>query len=259
VVFGTLIPGLTLYDLQDDFDWRPLAVALGGADDALVRLDERLHRHPLAESWAARLAFHEACASVWADGGQVHLEDLVLADALMSILPSNPALACAAAVLRVRRLAHGAGACAFSEDGLRTLRELSGRPGQAGKELAGISGEGWDEEERFSRWWCVLVRVAEFPPVLAAAIAYDAWLALTPFHHDLWLGRQLVAAELQRSNKGVASSSVDKRRTVASRNPPHTPGIAGLSFIGRIMDQLRGIEAGAVFGMKELDRQISAR
>lgn len=59
----------------------------------------------------------------------------------------------------------------------------------------------WDEEERLQTWRGVIAQTAQWPPVLAAAIAYDAWEVLEPLQRNPWLGRLLVAAILGARGK----------------------------------------------------------
>ena len=53
-----------------------LLAAVGAAEDALARLDERLRASPLRQGWIARAHFHDACASLYLAGELVHLEDV---------------------------------------------------------------------------------------------------------------------------------------------------------------------------------------
>ncbi len=60
---------------------RPISVAAV----ALARLDERIARSAVGEGFLERSHFLDAHASLWVDGELVHLEDLVLHDALRDI------------------------------------------------------------------------------------------------------------------------------------------------------------------------------
>ncbi|GAA2879635.1 hypothetical protein GGQ99_004008 [Aminobacter niigataensis] len=53
------------------------------ATEALVRLDERIARSPVAKGFVERSHFADAASSLWLDGELVHVEDLVLHDAHM--------------------------------------------------------------------------------------------------------------------------------------------------------------------------------
>jgi hypothetical protein len=91
------------YAVPTQLPWSAFAGPLERAEDALARLDERLRHHPLAEGWAERAHFADACAALWLEGELVHLEDLVLHDAEMDLRAPTHELTRAHAVLRTRR------------------------------------------------------------------------------------------------------------------------------------------------------------
>lgn len=92
----------------------------------LTRLDERIARSPVGQGWVARNHFTDACASLWIDGELVHLEDLVLHDAMKDTRTPTHELTIARDVLRTRRRISGQPAdWALSTDGIRTLRQTS--------------------------------------------------------------------------------------------------------------------------------------
>ncbi|MBA4799660.1 MAG: DUF1612 and helix-turn-helix domain-containing protein [Rhizobiales bacterium] len=90
---------------------------------ALARLDERIARSPVGEGFLERAHFLDAHASLWVDGELVHLEDLVLHDALRDIRAPTHELTIARDILKTRRriAAHPA-AWALSGSGLASLR-----------------------------------------------------------------------------------------------------------------------------------------
>ncbi len=93
---------------------------------ALTRLDERIARSPVGAGFLERQNFSDACASLWIDGELVHLEDLVLHDALRDTRTPTHELTIAHDVLRTRRrIAAQSPDWALSPDGLRTLRKTS--------------------------------------------------------------------------------------------------------------------------------------
>ena len=105
---------------------------------ALARLDERIARSPVGEGFVERSHFLDAHASLWVDGELVHLEDLVLHDALRDIRAPTHELTIARDILKTRRrIAAHPPAWALSAPGLASLR---GRP-WAGASLGG-DGEG---------------------------------------------------------------------------------------------------------------------
>lgn len=93
---------------------------------ALTRLDERIGRSPVGAGFLERQNFADACASLWIDGELVHLEDLVLHDALRDTRTPTHELTIARDVLRTRRRISGQSAgWALSPEGIRTLRQTS--------------------------------------------------------------------------------------------------------------------------------------
>lgn len=70
---------------------------------ALARLDERIARSPVGEGFLERSHFLDAHASLWVDGELVHLEDLVLHDALRDIRAPTHELTIARDILKTRR------------------------------------------------------------------------------------------------------------------------------------------------------------
>ena len=93
---------------------------------ALTRLDERIARSPVGAGWIERMHFADACASLWIDGELVHLEDLVLHDALRDTRTPTHELTIARDVLRTRRrIAAQSPDWALSAEGIRVLRQTS--------------------------------------------------------------------------------------------------------------------------------------
>jgi hypothetical protein len=89
----------------------------------LARLDERIARSPIGEGFLERSHFLEAHASLWVDGELVHLEDLVLHDALRDIRAPTHELTIARDILKTRRrIAAHPPAWALSAQGLASLR-----------------------------------------------------------------------------------------------------------------------------------------
>jgi len=90
---------------------------------ALARLDERIARSPVGEGLLERSHFLDAHASLWVDGELVHLEDLVLHDALRDIRAPTHELTIARDILKTRRrIAAHPPAWARSAQGLASLR-----------------------------------------------------------------------------------------------------------------------------------------
>ncbi|MER9216174.1 RHE_PE00001 family protein [Mesorhizobium sp. M0663] len=113
----------------------------------------------------------------------------------------------------------------------------------------------WDEEERLSDWRAVLNRATGQPPVLSAALLWDAWETKEPLQHLPWLGHLLVGAMLRQVGKttahliclntGLRAISRDRRRA--------------RDRTARLIGFLDGVTEAAVSGLKEHDRLILAR
>ncbi|MFD1198714.1 RHE_PE00001 family protein [Brucella gallinifaecis] len=89
---------------------------------ALTRLDERLAQSPIREGILERMHLNDAVASMWLEGELVHLEDLVLHDALMNTHMPSHALTIAHSMLRLRRqIAGHAAEWALSSAGMQHL------------------------------------------------------------------------------------------------------------------------------------------
>jgi hypothetical protein len=109
---------------------------------ALTRLDERIARSPVGAGFLERSQFADACASLWIDGELVHLEDLVLHDALRDTRTPTHELTIARDVLRTRRRISGQLAgWALSAEGIRTLRQTSDSSA-VGSEAVALTGVG---------------------------------------------------------------------------------------------------------------------
>lgn len=114
-----------MQDMAYDLDTLPLEellVPVADATAALARLDERLARSPIREGMIQRLHMHDAVASMWLEGELIHLEDLVLHDALMDSRTPSHALTVGHAVVRLRRQIMGrAPGWALSPAGIQQL------------------------------------------------------------------------------------------------------------------------------------------
>ena len=107
---------------------------------ALARLDERIARSPVGEGFLERAHFLEAHASLWVDGELVHLEDLVLHDALRDIRAPTHELTIARDILKTRRrIAAHPPAWALSAQGLASLRGRAWPAASLGGDGEGVS------------------------------------------------------------------------------------------------------------------------
>ncbi|MBQ0707620.1 MULTISPECIES: RHE_PE00001 family protein [unclassified Ochrobactrum] len=129
----------------DDLPFEEFFVPVSNATAALVRLDERLSRSPIREGMIERMHMHDAVASMWLEGELVHLEDLVLHDALMDSRMPSHALTVAHAVLRMRRLIAGKSAdWALGPAGIHQLLGRSIEVASSEIEPRGTSDEEFD-------------------------------------------------------------------------------------------------------------------
>ncbi|RLL71596.1 DUF1612 domain-containing protein [Ochrobactrum soli] len=143
---------------------------------------------------------------------------------------------------------------ARSEDVLAKAKQPQRLPRREADPL--IRDPDWDEEERLDEWRAVLRSISDFPPVLQAILALDAWNELAVLQRAPWLGRLLAASLLRREgltsqahllafNIGLKSVRVERRR---HRN-----------FETRLTASLEGLMAGIELGFREHDRLLLAR
>ncbi|ATQ70539.1 MULTISPECIES: RHE_PE00001 family protein [Methylosinus] len=118
-------------DLPASVSYERLQAPFESASDALARFDERLRSSPVAEAFALRAHFNDACAALWRAGEFVQLEDLVLHDAGMDVrTPTHELVRAHAVLLTRRRIADREPAWALTTEGLANLRG-AGRPHDA--------------------------------------------------------------------------------------------------------------------------------
>jgi hypothetical protein len=213
---------LPTYDLPSFPVIERLLAPMASAEDAIARLDERLRRSPLADGLNARLAFAEACASRLAEGQLVHLEDLVLFDADAYTGPAAPELSAAWQALRTWRGAQRSDAAALLRaDALGEPEAVAIAPERRADPFHDPE---WDEAGRLAAWRGVLHASKRLPPMLAAAIAWDAWLVLQPEQRGAWRA-PLIAALLLRARRKTASLllpiATGQRFAKYRRHPAH--------------------------------------
>ncbi len=172
---------------------------LMAADDAIARLDERARTSPLREGWMARMLYREACASRLAAGELVHFDDLVLLDGGALTTTMTPDLSSAWHVLCVWRRA-------LKIDPVELLH--SPRPGeQITTTMQPVDAPdyfyapNWNEQARFEEWRRVLDQTKHLPPLLAAAVAWDAWSMLEPDQRGAWRAPLIAALVLKARAK----------------------------------------------------------
>ncbi|HWU63689.1 MAG TPA: RHE_PE00001 family protein [Ensifer sp.] len=114
----------------------------------------------------------------------------------------------------------------------------------------------WDEDARLDEWRGVLRQAENFPAVLQAIVALDAWNELSVLQHAPWLGRLLAASILRQAgitshnhlaaiNLGLKTIPVDRRRHRDRET--------------RLLAIAHGLIAAAETGLKEHDRLALAR
>ncbi|MFS8145830.1 RHE_PE00001 family protein [Rhizobium sp. BR 249] len=118
-----------------------------------------------------------------------------------------------------------------------------------------LGDDEWDEEQRLAEWRSVLPLAEALPPVLGAAILFEAWERIEPLRRQHWLGGLLVASHLRARGK-VASHLFSffgglklvrhERRRARDRAT-------------RLQAFLEAMHLGAAAGLKEIDRLTLAR
>jgi hypothetical protein len=113
----------------------------------------------------------------------------------------------------------------------------------------------WDEAARLTDWRAVLDRSADLPPVLAAALLWDAWEEIGPLQRRAWLGNLLVEALLRQRGKTTTHLFALNTglRTIARDRRRHRDRTA------RLQAFLAAVSEAAYLGLKEHDRLALAR
>ncbi len=173
--------------------------ALFQAEDMVTRFDERARVDELAAGWLSRLLFHQVCACEYGDGVLIHLDELVDLDGGLGTTVPHVELTAAVEVLRVWRRAGKLGAREL------LLREPPGEDRSAA--IGPIEPDDGESEivasrrQRLQEWRRVLTATNALPPLLAAVVAWDAWLLLEPELHGAWRGGLLAALVLRSRGK----------------------------------------------------------
>lgn len=113
----------------------------------------------------------------------------------------------------------------------------------------------WNEEQRLADWWAVVAKTTALPPVLAAALALDAWEQIAPLQHSPWLGRLLIPALLRARGKTKAHLPC---LAIGLRALPRERRQA-VDQTTRLVAFVEAIAAAAEAGVKEHDRWAAAR
>jgi len=113
----------------------------------------------------------------------------------------------------------------------------------------------WNEENRLNDWRAAVAETAALPPVLAAALALDAWEQIAPLQHSPWLGRLLIPALLRGRGKTKAHLAC---LAIGLRAVPRDRRRAG-DQTARLIAFVNALAAAAEAGLKEHDRWAAAR
>ena len=113
----------------------------------------------------------------------------------------------------------------------------------------------WNEENRLADWRAVVAETAALPPVVAAALALDAWEQIAPLQHSPWLGRLLIPALLRARGKTKAHLVC---LAVGLRAVPRDRRRAG-DQTARLVAFVDALAAAAEAGLKEHERWAAAR
>ena len=198
---------LPLYQIPEHPFEPSLFDAFLRVDDALSRLDERARLSSLQAAWSQRLLYRNACAAMHTQNCVVHLEDLVLLDGHAFSGTMYPDLSAALGILKFWQ-------AGLREDAAMLLR--SPMPGEMPRPLASqVFGDptaaqdvpdffwdpDWDEPGRIQQWRRVWQATDRLPPLLAAAIVWDAWHTLSPEQQGTWRATLLAALVMRARGK----------------------------------------------------------
>jgi Protein of unknown function (DUF1612)/HTH DNA binding domain len=250
-----------IYDIPDN----PLEPAILGAflrvDEALSKLDERARLSPLREAWSQRMLFRNACAALHSQNGLVYLEDLVLLDGHAFSGTMYPDLSSALGILKVwQRGLHEPALTLLrapmpGEMPLAVSSEVTGDPHGAGDRQDFFYDPDWDEAGRLERWRRVWQQTTPLPPLLAAAIAWEAWHVLSPEQQGPWRAPLLAAMVLRaRAKTRQLLLPIDTGQWLLRKRWP-----ANAPYPQRILMFLDIIAAAVKHAGSELDGLESAR
>ena len=113
----------------------------------------------------------------------------------------------------------------------------------------------WDEPERLAAWQGALSESEGLPPLLRAAVAFDAWVVMAPLQHAPWLGRLLIEALLREAGTTTAHlAALYLGARIIPRESRHSR-----DRTTRLVAFLDGVYETARAGTKEHDRLILAK
>jgi hypothetical protein len=226
-------------------DWRRLAPALGAAEAAVGRADERLRGTPLAVGVIARLDVAEAVAALWLQGELIDADDLILHDRRMDARRADlPLLAAHQALIARRRLGRLPAGVPDAEATLRAIGDTGAVRDRAADwdwRAAAAAPDRAGERASLTAWLEATRRLFEGPPTLATALAWRAWDRAPPLPRQPWLGALLVAQALRKSRcpAGAPALALGLRR----RRLAH--GIAGQDPLAGVLERIDALRAAA--------------
>jgi hypothetical protein len=118
-----------------------------------------------------------------------------------------------------------------------------------------VYDEDCDEEARLSQWLEALKENEDLPPLMSAALAFEAWEEIAPLQRRAWLGPLLAAALLRARDKArhhLPALHAGFRHAQYRRARRQ-------ELTTRLIEFAQAIEAMARREMKEIDRLILAR
>lgn len=240
------------YQLPSKLDYAALLQPFEHAQSALLRFDERLRAHPLAEGLKQRIYFAETVATTKEEGDLIYLEDLVLRDAGVSSRVGDIPLSRALLTLQARRLAGTrTPQWVLSDEGLAAIAGVAAATSEPSRDER--SQHFAPEEAAFDRlkaWVRALRLCDELPALLAAAVAFDWRTTSPPMTRNPTLGALLVAVHLRRRHHPAL--------TIGIRTAAYRP-LARPNETQRVIGFLDAVATSADLGMKELMRLSNAR
>jgi len=177
------------------------------ADDAVGRLDERARWCALRAPWNERVLYRNASAAMHGQNCLVYLEDLVLLDGYAFSGTMYPDLSAALGMVKLWQKALQGNAAGLlnapmpGEEPRALAGNMTGIDAAAQDRPEFFYDPGWDEVGRLGRWRAVLRSTNDLPPLLAAAIVWDAWHALSPEQQGPWRATLLAALVLRARGK----------------------------------------------------------